>query len=313
MPQFFFFLRAEAAFCAILFIASFYSGLVKALLRQNEEQKNEEQKSEIWKFRTCIRIHEHSGGTFMFEITRTVGSSHLDEKGEMRLSAAVDFMQDCCCFQLDSEKELTEYFHANHVTMFLISRQLNLIKPAYYGDRILIRTSIYQFRPSYGYRNTMIYNDKEELLVSSYAGGAFIDLDKGCSTAVPRHLMETVPMDAKFEGMEYLPRKIHLPKTPAERSFSPTPVFRYYLDHNQHMNNARYLDIAQEYLPAGFKTETCRIEYKTAAKYGDSLVPVRYEIQPGIWLISLQSEGGKDGEDRQIFANAEFRAKSASL
>ena len=97
----------------------------------------------------------------MFQIERTVGSSHLNTKGELRLSAAVDFMQDCCCFQLDSEKELTRYFEENQVTMFLISRQINLIKPAHYGDNLLIRTSIYQFRPSYGYRNTMIYNDNE--------------------------------------------------------------------------------------------------------------------------------------------------------
>lgn len=245
----------------------------------------------------------------MFQIERTVGSSHLDEKGEMRLSAAVDFMQDCCCFQLDSEKELTEYFQENKVTMFLISRQINLIKPAHYGDRISIRTSIYQFRPSYGYRNTMIYNHKGELLVSSYAGGAFVDIETGSATSVPRPLMETVPMDPKFEGMEYLPRKVRLPKETEAQVFAPTPVFRYYLDHNRHMNNARYLDIAQEYLPADFKTATCRIEYKTAAKYGDMLIPVRYEPQPGICLISLQSAD----EDRQVFANVEFRETSCCI
>lgn len=238
----------------------------------------------------------------MFEIKRTVGSSHLDTHGNLRLSAAVDFMQDCCCFQLDSEKELTEYFNAHGITMFLISRQIDLVKPAHYGDRLRIRTSIYQFRSSYGYRNTLIYNDKEELIVASYAGGAFIDRNKGASTTMPREVMETVPMDEKFPGMDYLPRKISLPKKPAEKTFPQTPVFHAYIDHNHHVNNARYLDVAQEYLPEGFDTKTCRIEYKTAAKYGDSFVPVRYETAPGIWLVSLQSPEG------DIFANIEFRS-----
>lgn len=238
----------------------------------------------------------------MFEIKRTVGSSHLNTNGELRLSAAVDFMQDCCCFQLDSERELTEYFQANRVTMFLISRQINLIKPAHYGDTLSVRTSIYQIRASYGYRNTMIYNDKEELLVASYAGGAFIDLEKGCSTVVPRSLLKTVPTDPKFEWMEYLPRKIHLPKKPAEKIFPQTPVFQYYIDHNHHVNNARYLDIAQEYLPGDFNAKLCRIEYKTAAKYGDIIIPSRYLTEPGIVLVSLQSPKG------EIYANVEFRA-----
>lgn len=242
----------------------------------------------------------------MFQIERTVGSSHLNTKGEMRLSAAVDFMQDCCCFQLDSEKELTRYFQKNHVTMFLISRQLELLRPAHYGDRLSIHTSIYQIRPAYGFRNTLIYNDKNELLLASYAGGAFIDTVKGGSTTVPRELLGTITMDPKFSGMEYLPRKVHIPKEPAEQVFPQTPVFHYYIDHNHHVNNARYLDIAEEYLPDDFEIGTCRIEYKTAAKYGDEILPIRYKTAPDTWLISLQSTSG------DIFANVEFRRKSAT-
>ncbi len=242
----------------------------------------------------------------MFQIERIVGSSHLDTNGEMRLSAAVDFMQDCCCFQLDSEKELTEYFSSHHITMFLISRQINRLRPAHYGDRLFIRTSIYQLRSSYGFRNTMIYNDKEELLISSYAGGAFVNMDKGGSTVMPREILQTVTMDDKFEGMRYLPRKVPLPKEAVEKKFPAAPVLHFYIDHNHHMNNARYLDVAQEYLPEGFSFQTCRVEYKTGARYGDSIIPVRYHAAPGVWLLSLQNPDGR------IFANVEFHADSQS-
>ncbi|MCQ4637911.1 thioesterase [Anaerovorax odorimutans] len=237
----------------------------------------------------------------MFQIQRTVGSSHLDTNGTLRLSAAVDFMQDCCCFQLDSEKQLTEYFQKHHITMFLISRQIDLLKPAFYGDRLSIRTSIYQLRSSYGYRNTLIYSQSGELLIASYAGGAFVSLDKGGSTVMPRDILATVPLDAKFPDMEYLPRKVAVPKESAERTFEQTPVLRHYIDHNHHVNNARYIDIAQEYLPEDFTVKTCRIEYKTAAKYGDQIIPVRYRMAPRIWLISLQ------GTEGQVFSNVEFR------
>lgn len=242
----------------------------------------------------------------MFEITRTVGSSHLDTNGGLRLSAAVDFMQDCCCFQLDSEKQLTEYFQKHHITMFLISRQIDLRQPAFYGDKLTIRTSIYQLRSSYGYRNTLIYNEAGELAVASYAGGAFIDLDKGGSTVMPKDVLATVPLDPKFPHMDYLPRKVTIPKESCERVFEPTPVLHHYIDHNHHVNNARYLDIAQEYLPQDFQIRTCRIEYKTAAKYGDQIHAVRYQTAPDIWLISLQDADG------QVFANVEFRGQEAN-
>ena len=239
----------------------------------------------------------------MFEITRTVGSSHLDTSGTLRLSAAVDFMQDCYCFQLDSEKQLTEYFKKHHITMFLISRQIDLLQPAFYGDKLTIRTSIYQFRAAYGYRNTLIYNEAGELLIASYAGGAFIDLNKGGATVMPKDVMATVPLDPKFPDMEYLPRKVSVPKGPCEKVFAPAPVLRHYIDHNHHINNARYLDIAEEYLPENFQIKSCRIEYKTAAKYGDRIHPFRYQTAPGIWMISLQGPHG------QVYANVEFRGK----
>lgn len=237
----------------------------------------------------------------MFQIHRTVGSSHLDTSGTLRLSAAVDFMQDCCSFQLDNEKLLTDYFQKHHITMFLISRQIDLHKPAFYGDRLTVRTSIYQLRPSYGYRNTLIYNQQGELLIASYAGGAFIDMEKGGSTIMPREVTSTIPMDPKFADMDYLPRKVLLPKEPCEKTFSPAPVLRHYIDHNHHVNNARYIDIAQEYLPEGFSFHTCRIEYKTAAKYGDQITALRYLPKPDRYIISLQ------GAEGQIFSNVEFR------
>lgn len=87
----------------------------------------------------------------MYEIVRDVGSSHVGSDGKLTLSSAIDFMQDCSGFQLDSENLLSRYFRENNITMFLVSRQVNIQKPAYYGDRIRISTSVYQIKNSYGF------------------------------------------------------------------------------------------------------------------------------------------------------------------
>lgn len=238
----------------------------------------------------------------MFQIERTVGASHLNSDGTLSLASIVNFMQDCCCFQLDSEEELSEYFRREQITMFLISRQINIRRPAEYGDRLTVRTSIYQLRPAHGFRNTLIYNQNGDLLVSSYAGGAFIHIPEAKAVAVPKELLKTVPIDPKFDGMEYLPRKIHLPKD-GGTCCGEQKIPRFYIDHNQHVNNAKYFDIAEEYLPEDFHSRTARIEYKTAAKAGDTVIPVRYDLGSGRILISLQGNRG------EIFANAEFYNK----
>ena len=69
---------------------------------------------------------------------------------------------------------------------------------------------------------------------------------------MPEEIASTVPMEEKFEGMEYLPRKIRLPKKSAESGgtdpviMEEMKVCRYHIDKNAHMNNSRYLQLAQE-------------------------------------------------------------------
>ena len=241
----------------------------------------------------------------MYRITREVGNSHVGCDGRLTLGAAVDFMQDCSGFQLDSETTLMEYFREHDITMFLISRQVSLHRPIFYGEKVDVVTTIYQMKNSYGFRNTNLYDQKGQVRISSYAGGAFIDLKQMKATTIPREIMETVPLDEKFRGMTYLPRKIRLPGQETAQIMPAVKVCRYHIDINKHMNNSRYLQIAEEYLPEAFEIDTARIEYRTAAKQGDVLIPHRYQCPGGIEIISLQDEGGN------VFANVEFRPRSA--
>lgn len=233
----------------------------------------------------------------MFEIERTIGSSHLGDGGRISIGTIVDFMQDCCGFQMDQSKELTEYFTANRITMFLVSRQLNIHKMPRYGDRIFIRTFIYELKAAYGFRNTLIYDKAEQLLVSSYATGAYIDIANARMTTLPEEVRNMVPMKPKFAGMEYLPRKV---KIPEGEICGEMPVYQHYIDENHHVNNARYFDFAEEWLPTDFQTKIARIEYKTAAKAGDIIVPARYCTEDAVFI----SLAGKAGE---VYANVEFQ------
>lgn len=242
----------------------------------------------------------------MYRIERTVGNSHVGADGTLTLGAAVDFMQDCCGFQLDHEKQLTEYFHENQITMFLISRQVNFHRPITYGEQVRIETSIYQIKNTYGFRNTNIYDQNGELRISSYAGGAFIDLKQMKATTIPKEIIATVPIDEKFSGMEYLPRKIRLPRDIVPEVMPAVKVCKAHIDINQHMNNSQYYRIAEEYLPEDFVIHTARCEYKEPASRGMLMIPQVSHLEKdgcenSVYVISLQEESGG------VFANVEFR------
>ncbi|MDD6646296.1 MAG: thioesterase [Firmicutes bacterium] len=242
----------------------------------------------------------------MYTITREVGNSHVGPDGRLTLGAAVDFMQDCSGFQLDSETEVQKYFKEKNITMFLVSRQINFHKPVFYGETVDVITTVYQLKNSYGFRNTNIYDKEGNVRISSYAGGAFIDLNQMKATAVPHEIVAAVPIDEKFQGMTYLPRKIRLPEDADPEILDEVKVCRYHIDINRHMNNSKYIQIAGECLPEDYKYSTVRIEYRTAAKYGDIMIPYRYSCKDDIEIISLRAADG------DIFANIEFRSDNLS-
>lgn len=69
-------------------------------------------------------------------------------------------------------------------------------------------------------------------------------------------------------------------------------VRRHHIDANHHVNNAQYIRIAEEYIPMGQEAAEIRVEYRTAAKYGDVLIP-RVGTDPEGWLtVALGAQSG---------------------
>ena len=69
-----------------------------------------------------------------------------------------------------------------------------------------------------------------------------------------------------------------------------------------HMNNGKYILVAEEYLPENFKTESIRVEYKKAAVIGNMLYPEVYEQQNGVTIVLAD-------EQKVPYAIMQFRGK----
>ncbi len=239
----------------------------------------------------------------MYTIERTIGSSHIGADGNIRIGAAVDLFQDCCGFQLDSCAVTQEFYRRCNAVTFLLFRQMDFVREVKYGQKVTIGTEVFQMKGTYGMRNTLMYDEEGNLLIACYGGGANVNRATGKPEAMPKDLLAIYPLGQKYEGMEYLPRKISLPREVKFQALDRIPVHRYQIDFNAHVNNARYLDIAEDYLPENFKVARCRIAYKHPAKYGDFIVPVMYRPDEERIIISLQDD------DREPYVNIEYTKK----
>ncbi|WP_300365852.1 acyl-ACP thioesterase domain-containing protein [Brachyspira sp.] len=232
----------------------------------------------------------------MYEMKAIVGTSQIDKNGFLKPSSIFDLMQDCSFFQLDSEIELTKYFNENNVSMFLVSRQVDIYKLPKYSDKIIVRTYVYECNEAYGYRNTVIYDENYNELVICYAIGGFVDLSNGNLIRVPSEFIKNITFDEKQE-MNYLPRKIKIDND-LLKEINRFKVKKYFIDDNNHVNNARYIDMAIDYVDND-DYKRVRIEYRIPAELGDTIIVKRAIIDDKVLLKF-------DSDDDKTYAILEF-------
>ena len=109
-----------------------------------------------------------------------------------------------------------------------------------------------------------------------------------------------IPVMDEAIQYEWADRKIRIEGTPVEKE--PVLVQRFHIDTNHHMNNGKYILVAEEYLPENFKTESIRVEYKKAAVIGNMLYPEVYEQQNGVTIVLAD-------EQKVPYAIMQFRGK----
>ena len=217
--------------------------------------------------------------------------SRTGENGELKLFSAVQMMQDCSDIWIDSEPAFKQYLQETNMAVFVASRQVNVIRTPLINEKLTITTSVFEYVGSYGYRNTIIYDEQGLPCYACWCIGAFVSLETGRMLIVPAEIAEKTVVDPKYD-MDYLERKIPIPEN-GYREYARIQVKRDDIDRNKHMNNAHYIRIANEFLPSDFNVKTFRIEYKTPAKLGDLLYPKVAKSDDGKMYVILSNEKQK--------------------
>lgn len=226
----------------------------------------------------------------MYETDRKIYCSQIRGGGVIGNSVLIDLLQDTSDLHLMNHPVLAPFFKETGSVMFLTNRQVDIIRRPVYGETVRTKTWTYELNRMYGFRNTLIIGEKGDICVKSIAGGAFMNLQNGRPMRVSADLIAQVRTYEKLD-MEYLPRKIDVP----EKMPSITcqiPVRRCDIDMNEHVNNARYLDITDELVDECRSAKRLRVEYKQPIKRGDIVIADRFDCEKTS-IVCLRDERGK--------------------
>ncbi len=220
----------------------------------------------------------------MYSLKYKVTTSTCDSEGRLKLCSALQMMQDCSEMWIDSEPGVKRYFAEQHMAQLLATRQVEIVRVPEYKEELTVTTSVYGMKPMFGFRNTFIYDAEGKPCYKTWSMGAFVDKSAGRLKRVDDATMASMSLEPQLE-MDYKDRRIILPKEDGE-VLEPVKVLHADIDYNRHVNNANYVRMAMELLPEGFDVKGLRVEYRVAAKLGDTLVPTLYHTGTAL-IVSL--------------------------
>lgn len=225
----------------------------------------------------------------MYSFNSRVRYSETGEDGFLSLSSAVHYMQDCSTFQSEELGVGVEPMKEMGRAWFLSAWQIEIGRMPKLMEEITIGTWANGFKAMYGYRNFVIRDQAGADLVRAASTWVYMNVETGRPERVSAETVavygEEPPLDMEEAG-----RKIQLPEEIQE--YPSFPVRKAQIDTNGHVNNAKYVEMAQEWLPAASDIRRLRVAYQHAARYGDVIVPAVHR-EAGVCTVVLKGTGGQ--------------------
>lgn len=238
----------------------------------------------------------------MYSFDSRVRYSETDEAGKLTVLGIINYMQDCSTFHSEDVGVGVGYLGEHRRIWLLSSWQIVIDRYPRLGERLTVGTWHNDFKGIYGYRNFVLRDLDGNDCVRAASVWFLYDLEKEQPIRVTG--ADTDPYGEPEPRLELgkAPRKIPVPEH--LEAVEPVVVARHHLDTNHHVNNAQYVEIAREAVPAGITIREIRADYKKAALLGDVIVPRVACGQDKCYTVVLGSETG------EIYAVVWLRAEA---
>lgn len=227
----------------------------------------------------------------MYQFDSRVRYSEINSKQQLMIASMLDYLQDCCTFQSEEMGLGVDYLAKEQVAWVLSSWEIEILRYPKMGEKIQVGTWPSDFKGFYGSRNFLIKGENEEVLAKANSLWVFMDTEKMRPTRVNDTFVETYGkiLEPALEG-NWSDRKISVPEE--QTAMEPVQVAKFFIDTNHHMNNGKYVLVAEEYLPEDFKVGRLKVEYKKAAVLGDVLYPA-VTVEEDVVTVTLADETGR--------------------
>lgn len=236
----------------------------------------------------------------MYTHEKKILFSDIDMSAKMSVSGILNALQDCVNINSESIGRGIKYMKETARAWFAISWNIEIKRYPEMFEDVVVKTWPYAFSASMGYRNVIITDSDGNDIICADSIWTLVDTNTGRPVKITDEDRKGYDTETEYP-IEKSGRKIKLPKDIPHAG--EVKVCRADIDFNGHMSNARYIQMAMEYVPFDADITRIRVEYKKQSKYGEKLsVGCIYEDAEcgGHYILTFT------GEEGQVRAIVEF-------
>lgn len=224
----------------------------------------------------------------MYQLKSKVRYSESSPDGRLTYHGLFNYLQDSSTLHSEELGESGAQLLEQNMAWILTFWQVCIEEMPKLSEDITVSTWPYRTKGLFGQRNFCVENAEGKRIVKANSIWVLIEPGTGRLLRITDEVSSHYPDEPRLK-MDYCDRKIAVPQEYEEKK--PLTVPKYFIDTNNHMNNAKYVMVAEEYLPEGFQAKEIRVEYKKAAVLGDIIVP-RVTVTEKDTMVVLADEKG---------------------
>lgn len=224
----------------------------------------------------------------MYKLNSKVRYSESNSKSRLTYHALLNYLQDASTLHSEELGESGAQLFAQNMAWILSFWQICIGEMPKSSEDICVKTWPYSTKGLFGLRNFCVENAAGDSIVKANSRWVLIDPRTGRPIRITDEVSSHYPDEPKLE-MNYCERKITIPEEYEEKAAITVPG--YFIDTNNHMNNAKYVMVAEEYLPEDFEVREIRVEYKLAAVLGDVLIPRVTQTDNEVTVVLVNEAG----------------------
>ena len=218
-----------------------------------------------------------------------VGFRHIDKNFELLNRAILGYFEDAAGAHSSKVGYGLWDIPETHLTWFLISVKVKVIKRPIYGDRVTAVTWSRGRNRLYAYRDYELKNEAGEVMAVGTSNWIPIDVRTMSVMRLTDEITDRYETEEKCSFPDDKGGRLKEPK-----SYSLSTEFKIgasLMDFNNHVHNTRYLDLLPEILPKELQEkepDEFELFYKNQVRYGET-VKLLYGEEKGSHYVAVKS------------------------